>query len=62
MGVDRSGIHRAHTLASTLAHWHEQFRLYFLPARCGHHRNPMQGFLISCAICQVGAVWTLDES
>jgi DDE superfamily endonuclease len=44
MVVDRSGIHRAHTLASTLAHWHEQFRLYFLPARCGRHLNPIEGF------------------
>ena len=42
MVVDRSGIHRAHKLASTLAHWHEQFRLYVLPARCGHHLNPIE--------------------
>jgi hypothetical protein len=42
--VDRSGLHRAHKLASTLAHWHEQFRLQFLPARCGHHLNPIEGF------------------
>jgi DDE superfamily endonuclease len=39
---DRSGIHRAHTLASTLAHWHEQFRWHFLPPHCGHHRNPIE--------------------
>ena len=44
MVVDRSGLHRAHKRASTLAHWHEQFRLHFLPARCGHHLNPMEGF------------------
>ena len=44
MGVDRSGIHRAHKLASTLAHWHEQFARYFWPARCGHHLNPLEGF------------------
>jgi transposase len=44
MVVDRSGIHRAHKLASTLAHWHEQFQLHFLPARCGHHLNPIEGF------------------
>lgn len=44
MVVDRSGIHRAHKLASTLTHWHEQFRLYVLPARCGHHLNPIEGF------------------
>jgi len=42
--VDRSGIHRAHKLAATLAHWHEQFRLYVLPARCGHPLNPIEGF------------------
>ena len=44
MVADRSGIHRAHKLASTLAHWHEQFRLYVLPARCGYHLNPIEGF------------------
>jgi len=44
MVVDRSGIHRAHTLASTLTQWHDRFRLHFLPARCGYHLNPMQGF------------------
>jgi len=44
MVVDRSGIHRAKKLASTLAHWHEQFRLHFLPAHCGHHLNPIEGF------------------
>ena len=42
--VDCSGIHRAHTLASTLAHWQARLRLQFLPARCGHHLNPMEGF------------------
>lgn len=44
MVVDRSGIHRAKKLASTLAHWHEQFQLHFLPAHCGHHLNPIEGF------------------
>jgi transposase len=44
MVVDRSGIHRAHKLASTLTHWHARFRLHFLPARCGHHLNPIEGF------------------
>src|SRR4029434_3021938 len=44
MVVDRRGIHRAHKLASTLPHWHEQFRLYLLPARCGHHLHPIEGF------------------
>jgi len=42
--VDRSGIHRAHTLASTLAHGHGRFRFQLLPARCGHHLNPIEGF------------------
>src|SRR5215510_6754156 len=32
MVADRRGIHRAKKLALTLAHWHEQFRLYVLPA------------------------------
>jgi hypothetical protein len=44
MVVDRSGIHRAHTLTSTLAHWQGRFRLQLLPARCGHHLNPIEGF------------------
>ena len=44
MVAARSGIHRAHKLASTLAHWHEQFRLHLLPARGGHHLNPIEGF------------------
>jgi len=44
MVVDRSGIHRAHKRASTLAHWQEQFRLQCLPPRCGHHLNPVEGF------------------
>ena len=44
MVADRSGIHRAKKLASTLAHWHEKFRLHLLPAHCGHHLNPIEGF------------------
>jgi len=44
MVADRSGIHRAKKLASTLAHWHGQFRLHLLPAHCGHHLNPIEGF------------------
>jgi transposase len=44
MVADRSGIHRAKKLASTLAHWHEQCRLHLLPAHCGHHLNPIEGF------------------
>ena len=44
MVADRSGIHRAKKLASTLAHWQKQFRLHLLPAHCGHHLNPIEGF------------------
>jgi DDE superfamily endonuclease len=44
MVVDRSGIHRAGQLASTLAHYNGQFQLHLLPARCGHHLNPIEGF------------------
>jgi hypothetical protein len=44
MVADRSGIHRAKKLASTLAHWHKQCRLHCLPAHCSHHRNPLEGF------------------
>jgi transposase len=44
MVVDQSGLHRAHKLASTLNHYHDKFRLHFLPAHCGHHLNPIEGF------------------
>jgi hypothetical protein len=44
MVADRSGIHRAKKLESTFAHWHGQFRLHLLPAHCGHHLNPIEGF------------------
>jgi hypothetical protein len=44
MVADRSGIHRAHKLASTLAHYAGQLQLQLLPARCGHHLNPLEGF------------------
>ena len=27
-----------------ILHWHKQFRLYLLPAPCGHHLNPIEGF------------------
>jgi transposase len=43
MVVDRSGIHQAHTLASTLGHWQARFRLPLLPARAGPHLNPIEG-------------------
>jgi len=44
MVVDRSGIHRAHKLDSTLDHYHGKFHFHFLPAHCGHHLNPIEGF------------------
>jgi DDE superfamily endonuclease len=44
MVVDRSGIQRAHKLDATLNHYHDKLRLHFLPAPCGHHRNPIEGF------------------
>ena len=44
MVVDRSGIHRAHKLDATLAHYHDKCRFHCLPAYCGHHLNPMDGF------------------
>src|SRR5262249_18892072 len=42
MVVDRSGIHRAKKLASTLAHYEGQLQLHLLPAHCGHHLNPIE--------------------
>ena len=44
MVVDRSGIHRAHKLDATLAHYQGTFRFHCLPAHCGHHLNPIEGF------------------
>jgi transposase len=44
MVVDRSGIHRAQKLDATLEHYHDKFRFQFLPAHCGHHLNPIEGF------------------
>jgi DDE superfamily endonuclease len=44
MVVDRSGIPRAHKLDATLEHYHSTFRFHFLPAHCGHHLNPIEGF------------------
>jgi hypothetical protein len=44
MVVDRSGIQRAHKLDATLEHYHNKFRFHFLPAHCGHHLNPIEGF------------------
>jgi hypothetical protein len=44
MVADRSGIHRAGKLATTLAHYAGRFQLQLLPAHCGHHLNPIEGF------------------
>ena len=44
MVVDRSGIHRAHKLDTPFAHDHDKVRFHFLPAHCGHHLNPIEGF------------------
>jgi DDE superfamily endonuclease len=44
MVVDRSGSHRAHKLDTTCDHYDGKFRFHFLPAHCGHHRNPIAGF------------------
>ena len=44
MVADRSGIHRAKKLASTLAHYEGQVHLELLPAHSGHHLNPIEGF------------------
>ncbi len=44
MVVDRSGIHRARNLASTLAQYKGKLQLHLLPAHCGHHLNPIEGF------------------
>src|SRR5438067_3317720 len=44
MVVDRSGIHRAHKLDTTFDHYHGKLRFHCLPAHCGHHLNPSEGF------------------
>jgi hypothetical protein len=44
MVADRSGIHRAHKLDSTLDHYKGKFQLHLLPAHCGHHLNTIEGF------------------
>lgn len=44
MVVDRSGIHRAHKLDPTFDHYDGKLRFHFLPAHCGHHLNPIEGF------------------
>jgi DDE superfamily endonuclease len=42
--VDRSGMHRAHKLDTTLDHYDGTLRFHMLPAHCGHHLNPIEGF------------------
>ena len=42
--VDRSGMHRAPKLDTTFDHYHGKLRFHFLPAHCGHHLNPIEGF------------------
>lgn len=44
MVIDRSGIHRAHKLDTTLDHYHGRLRFHLLPAHGGHHLNPIEGF------------------
>jgi transposase len=44
MVVDRSGIHRAGKLTSTLAHYKGKLQFHLLPVHCGHHLNPIEGF------------------
>jgi transposase len=44
MVVDHSGIHRAHTLDTPFDHDDGTGRFHFLPAHCGHHLNPIEGF------------------
>ena len=44
MVVDRRGIHRAHKLDTTFDHYDGKLRFHFLPAHCGHHLNPIEGF------------------
>jgi hypothetical protein len=44
MGVDCSGLHRAPKLDATLDHYQGKFRFHVLPAHCGHHLNPLEGF------------------
>jgi hypothetical protein len=44
MVVDRSGSHRAHKLDATREHDHGKLRFHVLPAHCGHHLNPIEGF------------------
>ena len=42
--VDRSGMHRARTLASTRDHYKDKCAWHCFPAPSGHHLNPIEGF------------------
>src|SRR5262245_56499944 len=44
MVADRSWIHPAHMLASTLVHWHEQFRLHLPSPNRRYSDLPIEGF------------------
>ena len=44
MVVERSGIPQAHKLDATLAPYPSTLRLHGLPAHCGPHLNPIEGF------------------
>jgi len=44
MVVERSGIHRAHKLDTTLDHSKGKLQLHWLPPHCGHHLNLIEGF------------------
>jgi transposase len=37
-------FHRAGKIATTLKHYEGRFQLQLLPAHCGHHLNPIEGF------------------
>jgi hypothetical protein len=44
MVVDRSGIHRAGKLTSTLVLYEGKVQFHLLPAHYGQHLNPIEGF------------------
>src|SRR5262249_37843475 len=44
MVVDRIGVHGAHKRDTSRDHYHGRLRLHMLPAHCGHHLNPIEGF------------------
>ena len=44
MVVDRSGLHEPISLTRPLPTTQHKFHFHFLPAHCGHHLNPIEGF------------------